>query len=281
MERDGLDRASVNGPERHTLQVFELTPEVEQLLSQACVPLLSQFVRVFTGGRPAKEVNALSPTPIARLPPLQVRRLQIRERTLAYLRQGTAVERSISMASGLGSDLVPDYMTSVHAGGYYGWPCSYYGAHVDERVKPPRPDLVATAVVPDYALGPHTASLGLAYVHGAGFPSLFDRGRFLGQHRSWNRKPPGVDEKSRTSTRLDSKSRCSLLTFDQPDIDRRRPLPRRRRSSPRCDDLAVGRLDGHEQAIVAAMNQQEGWTISDALQRRAQLLDTRRRFAVH
>ena len=63
----------------------------------------------------------------------------------------------------LGSDLVPDYMTSVRDGGFYGWPYSYYGAHVDERVKPPRPDLVAKAIAPDYALGPHTASLGLAY----------------------------------------------------------------------------------------------------------------------
>ena len=62
----------------------------------------------------------------------------------------------------LGSDLVPDYMTSVKDGGFYGWPYSYFGGHVDERVKPQRPDLVAQAIVPDYALGPHTASLGLA-----------------------------------------------------------------------------------------------------------------------
>ena len=63
----------------------------------------------------------------------------------------------------LGSDLVPDYMTSVRDGAFYGWPYSYYGANVDKRVKPPRPDLVAEAIAPDYALGPHTASLGLAY----------------------------------------------------------------------------------------------------------------------
>jgi glucose/arabinose dehydrogenase len=88
----------------------------------------------------------------------------------------------------LGSDLVPDYMTSVRDGGFYGWPYSYFGGNVDERVKPPRPDLVATAIVPDYALGPHTASLGLAYVDGAGLPP-FDRGMFIGQHGSWNRKP--------------------------------------------------------------------------------------------
>ena len=60
----------------------------------------------------------------------------------------------------LGSDLVPDYLTSVKDGGFYGWPYSYYGQHVDERVKPQREDLVARAIVPDYALGPHTASLG-------------------------------------------------------------------------------------------------------------------------
>ncbi len=63
----------------------------------------------------------------------------------------------------LGSDLVPDYLTSVKDGGFYGWPYSYFGQHVDKRVKPPQPDLVASAIVPDYALGPHTASLGLAF----------------------------------------------------------------------------------------------------------------------
>ena len=70
----------------------------------------------------------------------------------------------------LGSDLVPDYMTSVKDGGFYGWPYSYFGAHVDERVKPARPDLVATAIVPDYALGPHTASLGLVFYDGGEAP---------------------------------------------------------------------------------------------------------------
>jgi glucose/arabinose dehydrogenase len=80
----------------------------------------------------------------------------------------------------LGSDLVPDYMTSVRRGGFYGWPYSYFGRHVDSRVKPGRPDLVAKALVPDYALGPHTASLGLAFHRG---------GAFIGQHGSWNRRP--------------------------------------------------------------------------------------------
>ena len=88
----------------------------------------------------------------------------------------------------IGSDLVPDYMTSVRDGGFYGWPYSYYGGHVDGRVKPPRPDLVARAIKPDYALGAHTASLGLAFSDGA-LPPPFDRGAFVGQHGSWNRIP--------------------------------------------------------------------------------------------
>jgi glucose/arabinose dehydrogenase len=89
----------------------------------------------------------------------------------------------------LGSDLVPDYMTSVRDGGFYGWPYSYYGRHVDERVQPPRPDLVARALVPDYALGSHTASLGLAFSDGARLTPNFANGVFIGQHGSWNRKP--------------------------------------------------------------------------------------------
>lgn len=89
----------------------------------------------------------------------------------------------------LGHDLVPDYMTSVQEGGFYGWPWSYYGAHVDARVKPPRPDKVEKALVPDYALGPHTASLGLASARGTSLPPAFASGMFVGQHGSWNRTP--------------------------------------------------------------------------------------------
>jgi glucose/arabinose dehydrogenase len=89
----------------------------------------------------------------------------------------------------IGSDLVPDYLTSVRDGGFYGWPYSYFGQHVDERAKPPRPDLVAKAIVPDYALGPHTASLGLAYSAGNTLPDRFSDGMFVGQHGSWNRRP--------------------------------------------------------------------------------------------
>ena len=89
----------------------------------------------------------------------------------------------------LGSDLVPDYLTSVRDGGFYGWPYSYYGQTVDTRVSPPRPDLVATALAPDYALGPHTASLGLVSSAGTTLPATFANGMFVGQHGSWNRKP--------------------------------------------------------------------------------------------
>lgn len=89
----------------------------------------------------------------------------------------------------LGSDLVPDYLTSVRDGGFYGWPYSYYGQHVDERVTPQRPDLVAKAIAPDYALGPHTASLGLASSSGTSLPASFASGMFVGQHGSWNRQP--------------------------------------------------------------------------------------------
>jgi glucose/arabinose dehydrogenase len=89
----------------------------------------------------------------------------------------------------LGSDLVPDYLTSVRDGGFYGWPYSYFGSHVDDRVRPLRPELVERAIVPDYALGPHTAPLGLAYGGASRLPELFRDGMFVGQHGSWNRRP--------------------------------------------------------------------------------------------
>jgi glucose/arabinose dehydrogenase len=87
----------------------------------------------------------------------------------------------------LGDDLVPDYLTSVKDGAFYGWPYSYYGQHVDERVKPQNPDMVAKAVAPDYALGAHTASLGLAFYNGSLLPRHYAGGVFIGQHGSWNR----------------------------------------------------------------------------------------------
>ncbi|MDB6060335.1 MAG: glucose/sorbosone dehydrogenase [Verrucomicrobiaceae bacterium] len=89
----------------------------------------------------------------------------------------------------LGNDLVPDYMTSVKDGGFYGWPYSYYGSHIDDRVKPQKPELVATAIKPDYALGSHTASLGLTFYDADLLPKQYKNGVFIGQHGSWNRKP--------------------------------------------------------------------------------------------
>ena len=89
----------------------------------------------------------------------------------------------------LGSDLVPDYLTSVRDGGFYGWPYRYYGQNIDTRVQPPRPDLVAKAIAPDYALGPHTAPLGLVSSVGTSLPATFANGMFIGQHGSWNRRP--------------------------------------------------------------------------------------------
>lgn len=105
--------------------------------------------------------------------------------------QGDALWAAVNERDELGSDLVPDYMTSVRAGAFYGWPYSYYGEIVDERPQPPRPELVATAVKPDYALGPHTASLGLASAANNLLGTPFAAsGLFVGQHGSWNRQPP-------------------------------------------------------------------------------------------
>ena len=89
----------------------------------------------------------------------------------------------------IGSDLVPDYITSVKEGGFYGWPYSYWGKTVDERVQPQRPDLVAKAIAPDYAVGTHTASLGLAFSAKSSLPEAWKSGAFVAQHGSWNRRP--------------------------------------------------------------------------------------------
>ncbi|HEY6382364.1 MAG TPA: sorbosone dehydrogenase family protein, partial [Pseudolabrys sp.] len=89
----------------------------------------------------------------------------------------------------LGSDLVPDYLTSVKEGAFYGWPFSYWGQHVDDRAKPQNPELVAKAIRPDYALGNHVAPLGLVFAEGAKLGDQFARGVFIGEHGSWNRKP--------------------------------------------------------------------------------------------
>jgi glucose/arabinose dehydrogenase len=109
---------------------------------------------------------------------------------LAWEPRSGALWTVVNERDEIGDDLVPDYMTAVQGGGFYGWPYSYYGQHVDRRVKPQRPDLVAQAIAPDYALGAHTASLGLAFYTGMSFPARYRGGAFVGQHGSWNRSSP-------------------------------------------------------------------------------------------
>ena len=89
----------------------------------------------------------------------------------------------------IGADLVPDYLTSVQEGGFYGWPYSYYGQHVDDRVQPQRPDLVAKAIKPDFAVGSHVAALGLLFYTGTQLPAMYQGGAFIGEHGSWDRSP--------------------------------------------------------------------------------------------
>jgi glucose/arabinose dehydrogenase len=108
---------------------------------------------------------------------------------MAWGDAGSTLWTVVNERDEIGSDLVPDYLTSVHEGGFYGWPYSYYGQHVDARAQPAQPALVATATAPDYALGPHTASLGLVSSSGSRLRAPFEGGMFIGQHGSWNRKP--------------------------------------------------------------------------------------------
>ncbi|WP_348750855.1 PQQ-dependent sugar dehydrogenase [Pseudomonas rhodesiae] len=108
---------------------------------------------------------------------------------MAWEPQSGKLWTAVNERDEIGSDLVPDYITSVKDGAFYGWPFSYYGQHVDERVTPQNPDLVAKAIAPDYAVGPHTASLGLTFAQGSKLPPAFRNGAFIGQHGSWNRKP--------------------------------------------------------------------------------------------
>lgn len=107
---------------------------------------------------------------------------------LSFEPQTGALWTVVNERDELGPDLVPDYMTSVKDGGFYGWPYSYYGQHVDPRVKPERPDLVAKAIVPDYALSSHVAPLGMAFSPGTSLPSAYRGGAFVGEHGSWNRQ---------------------------------------------------------------------------------------------
>jgi glucose/arabinose dehydrogenase len=108
---------------------------------------------------------------------------------MAWSDAGRTLWTVVNERDEIGSDLVPDYLTAVQDGAFYGWPYSYFGQHVDIRAEPAQPALVASAVVPDYALGPHTASLGLAWAAGSRLPAPFDQGMFIGQHGSWNRRP--------------------------------------------------------------------------------------------
>jgi glucose/arabinose dehydrogenase len=108
---------------------------------------------------------------------------------MAWEPDSGALWTAVNERDELGNDLVPDYMTAVSDGAFYGWPYSYFGQNLDARVKPHRLDLVARAIAPDYALGAHTASLGLASSRGTTLPPLFANGMFVGQHGSWNRKP--------------------------------------------------------------------------------------------
>jgi glucose/arabinose dehydrogenase len=108
---------------------------------------------------------------------------------LAWEPKSGALWTAVNERDEIGSDLVPDYITSVKDGGFYGWPFSYYGQHVDERVSPQNPELVAKAIAPDYAVGPHTASLGLMFAEANALPAPFTQGAIIGQHGSWNRTP--------------------------------------------------------------------------------------------
>lgn len=109
---------------------------------------------------------------------------------LGWQPQSGALWTTVAERDEIGSDLVPDYMTSVKDGAFYGWPYSYFGSHVDSRVQPPRPDLVAIAIAPDYALGAHATALGLVFYEGdLSLPKRFTGGAFIGLHGSWNRQP--------------------------------------------------------------------------------------------
>jgi glucose/arabinose dehydrogenase len=108
---------------------------------------------------------------------------------LTFEPQTGALWAAINERDELGPDLVPDYITSVKDGGFYGWPYSYWGRHLDPRVRPQRPDLVARAIMPDYSLSSHVAPLGLVFYTGANLPAAYRGGAFVGEHGSWDRKP--------------------------------------------------------------------------------------------
>lgn len=109
---------------------------------------------------------------------------------LSWEPQTKALWAVVNERDELGPNLVPDYMTSVRDGGFYGWPYSYFGKHVDPRVMPQRPDLVAKALVPDYALSSHVAPLGMTFYTATSLPEKYRGGAFVGEHGSWNRLQP-------------------------------------------------------------------------------------------
>ncbi|MFJ4458426.1 PQQ-dependent sugar dehydrogenase [Pseudomonas sp. NPDC089392] len=144
---------------------------------------------------------------------------------LAWEPHSRALWTAVNERDEIGSDLVPDYITSVKDGGFYGWPYSYYGQHVDDRVQPPAPEKVARALAPDYAVGPHTASLGLAFAEPGALPPPFEQGALVGQHGSWNRKPH-------------SGYKVIFVPFDSSGKPSGQPV-----------DLLTGFLDEHDKAM--------------------------------
>ncbi|BFO02817.1 sorbosone dehydrogenase family protein [Pseudomonas guariconensis] len=161
---------------------------------------------------------------------------------LAWEPRTGALWTAVNERDEIGSDLVPDYITSVKDGGFYGWPFSYYGQHVDQRVEPQDPGKVAQAIVPDYAVGAHTASLGLAFAQAGALPPPFEQGAFVGQHGSWNRKPH-------------SGYKVIFVPFDSEGKPAGKPI-----------DLLTGFLDGKGKAMgrpVGVVNDRGGLLVAD------------------
>ncbi|WP_449431564.1 PQQ-dependent sugar dehydrogenase [Pseudomonas putida] len=156
---------------------------------------------------------------------------------LAWEPRSGALWTAVNERDEIGSDLVPDYITSVRDGGFYGWPYSYYGQHVDVRVEPQDPQKVAQALVPDYAVGPHTASLGLTFTEPGVLPAPFGQGALVGQHGSWNRQPH-------------SGYKVIFVPFDAAG-----------KPSGKAVDLLTGFLDGNGKAMgrpVGVVNDERG-----------------------
>ena len=151
---------------------------------------------------------------------------------MAWEPESGALWTAVNERDELGSDLVPDYMTSVKDGGFYGWPYSYYGQHVDTRVKPPRPDLVAKALAPDYALGPHTASLGLAHSKGTSLPDPLPQRHVRGAARL-------LEPQAAQRLQSDFRALQRRQSVRRPD----RRTDRLRQRERRCDGASRGSRD--------------------------------------